>query len=262
MNRVQEVFEFHAITLHPKEDDNITIPTKSIDWDYVENEITKMRRSEKPKFQNIDYWICITSEHIVDEYYFGAWRKMIDEHYQYFAIITSKGWDEYYSPPSLFEYITLSVLICSIYFINLEFHGTLDWHASTKGCIFDYTYYKPQRRILVSNPLLCPSCKNSLLELENKIRTQTKNSVGLCRDVQNLINKEWMGSLETRDSPLYNLKKNFKYNVNRNSGFYKSRIESIRDNILDNIAQWIIGSIIGGGGLIVTIIFLIFGIKT
>ena len=51
-----------------------------------------------------------------------------------------------------------------------------------------------------------------------------------------------MGDPDLRDSPLFNLKKNFKYDVDHNSGFYKSRREKIRDIIIENIPQWTIGS--------------------
>src|SRR4249920_4049733 len=46
MNRVQNIFEFHTITLHPKDDDSIEIPPESIDWEYVEDQVANMRSSE------------------------------------------------------------------------------------------------------------------------------------------------------------------------------------------------------------------------
>ena len=51
-----------------------------------------------------------------------------------------------------------------------------------------------------------------------------------------------MGDPDLRDSPLFNLTKNFKYDVDHNSGFYESRREKIRDIIIENIPQWTIGS--------------------
>ena len=67
-----------------------------------------------------------------------------------------------------------------------------------------------------------------------------------------------MGNLEKRDSPIYNLKKNYKYNLALYSGFYKTTFEKFRDSIEANLPQLIIGTIITGtiGG-----IFAIIGLK-
>jgi len=41
------------------------------------------------------------------------------------GIITSNQLEKFYSPPSLFEYIILSVLTSSIFFVSEEYGGTL-----------------------------------------------------------------------------------------------------------------------------------------
>ena len=55
-----------------------------------------------------------------------------------------------------------------------------------------------------------------------------------------------MGDIEKKDSALYNIKKNYGYDINRNSGFNKKWWETIRDSIMENIAQWVLGSLVCG----------------
>jgi hypothetical protein len=51
-----------------------------------------------------------------------------------------------------------------------------------------------------------------------------------------------MGSTQKNGSPIYNLKRNYGYDVNRNSGFYKSAWERFRDWIKDYSVQFLSGS--------------------
>jgi hypothetical protein len=44
---------------------------------------------------------------------------------------------------------------------------------------------------------------------------------------------------------MYNLKRNYGYNAEVNSGFYKGWFESIRDNIKENGLAWLITGILG-----------------
>ncbi|HEX6293525.1 MAG TPA: hypothetical protein VFZ46_00090 [Nitrososphaeraceae archaeon] len=52
--------------------------------------------------------------------------------------------------------------------------------------------------------------------------------------------------MEKKDSPLYNIKKNHSYDINRNSGFNKKLWEIIRDSILENTAGWVLGTLVSG----------------
>lgn len=52
--------------------------------------------------------------------------------------------------------------------------------------------------------------------------------------------------MEKKDSPLYNIKKNYGYNINRNSGFNKKWWKIIRDSILENTAGWVLGTLVSG----------------
>jgi hypothetical protein len=66
-----------------------------------------------------------------------------------------------------------------------------------------------------------------------------------------------MGNPKKRDSPFFNLKKIYKYDIDRNSGYYKKATEKFRDSIVDNSAQWIVGSLIGA--IIAGLVAVVFG---
>jgi hypothetical protein len=52
--------------------------------------------------------------------------------------------------------------------------------------------------------------------------------------------------MEKKDSPLYNIKKNYGYDIKRISGFNKKWWEIIRDSILENTAGWVLGTLVSG----------------
>lgn len=218
-----------------------------IKLDYFIGEITKWQKKLSIGITSVS---IDPPTHPEDEGYFFRISKNDSE--QRAALVTSKDWDRNFSPPSLFEYIVFSVFTCSLYFIAHDFGSDLKPHKD-KGCLFDYTYYKPYRRILVSSPILCTSCRNILGELESTItRKCPGEEVPLLSNINVVLNRKWMGSPDERDSPLFNLKKNYKYDVDRNSGFYKGTLEIFKDSIIDNLPQWIVGTIVVGliGGIL------------
>jgi hypothetical protein len=139
---------------------------------------------------------------------------------------------------------------------SLQDHGS----KITRGCIFD----RKHRRTSVSNPSLCFDCQQKLSLLENSIREAWEaRKLPLVDDIKTIVSREWMGNPEKRDSAFYNLKKMFKYDVDRNSGFYKKWYEKFRDTIVDKSAEWTVGPIIGGfiAGMITVFFILVFKIK-
>jgi hypothetical protein len=241
MNVIQDIFDFQIIRLTFP--DQLSYPINGYDLKWFTDQISKLDTTEFGKKYNIDYWIAITSNKIEHNwYYIGEEQERPRK-----AIITSYEWEEVNSPPSLFEYLSISVLMCSLYFINREFHGLLGSHHPliTKGCIYDFTIFKPDRRILVSNPYLCSVCRKRMSNLEEIINHKTSSNIAFSDGINKILVKEWMGDIEKKDSPLYNIKKNYGYDINRNSGFNKKWWEIIRDSILQNTSEWIIGGIIG-----------------
>lgn len=236
MNYIQNIFEFQVI--RPNFMDEISFPhsfpheNKNI-MQWFHDEITNKLVG---RVSNVDYWMGLTSLNVGENWFFKVGRvqegKML-------SIITSQYWERDFSPPSLFEYIALSIFICSLQ--SLNFDSTREWldHERTKGCIFDFPRFKYDRRILVSNPGLCQTCRAKLKQLEETMGDQTGDQIEMIKDVERIISKEWMGNLEKRDSPFYNLNRNYKYNMDRNSGFYKTWVESTLDSLKNNSSIWI-----------------------
>ena len=238
---------------------NSDIDKKKITLDNFDKEIAKMEKlayinGEKKfnKFKNIDYWIGITSKIITDvhnnEEYSGHFlivTKQPKESKKLLGLITSKDWNKNFSPPSLFEYIVFCIFICGIFFLNYHYGCSLRPHKD-KGCLFDYTYYKPNKRISISNSNLCLGCSEKLEALESLIDTDTKKNSNLLKNVRSVLDHKWMGSPDERNTPLYNLKRNYRYDIDRNSGFYKGTLEKFRDSIIDNLPEWTVGAIIPG----------------
>jgi hypothetical protein len=242
MNKVQNIFDFQIIRLRFPHQLSYSPNEYNLKW--FANQISKIENSEEGKMYNIDYWISITSDNIEHNWHYIGEEQANPRK----AIITSLNWEGVNSPPSLFEYLSISVLMCSLYFINREFYGRLGSHPKliTKGCVYDFTIFKPDRRILVSNPYLCSLCREQMYNLEKIIRNKTSSKIELCESINKIIAREWMGDIEKKDSPLYNIKKNYGYDINRNSGFNKKWWETIRDSIIENTAQWILGTLVSG----------------
>jgi hypothetical protein len=199
----------------------------------------------KEKNNNIDYWIGITSEPDSENRFFRTMKFSETKSKKRIWIVTTDVWEKWMSPPSLFEYICISVFICILRSIFSHIDQKIGEHMNeTRGCIFDWTGYKPHRRILVSNPNLCSSCKDKVLCLDTTIRKQMKTKLSIYEDINQVLSKKWMGSVTERNSPVYNIKKNYRYDIERNSGFYKKPWEKFRDSIIENTAEWTIGGII------------------
>jgi hypothetical protein len=211
----------------------------------------KIIRSEKHK---IDFCIGIISERIViknqknDELLSDKYFMTIGNERSYpVSLISSYLWDRNYSPPSLFEYLINSVLISTLFSTFLYFDYRLNFHVTeSSGCIFDITGRKSDRKILVSNSNICPLCESKIKELERKINPE-KVDTSLYDIIKKILAMDWIGDITKRNTPLYNLQRNYGYNVDRNSGFNKKWWEKIRDNIFENFPQLIVGGIIGVG---------------
>jgi len=122
MNTVQNIFDFQVIRL--EFDKHLSSPTEDYNYNYnlkwFDDEISKFENTEEGKAYDIDYWIGITSKEI--EYNWFYVGKPKEQRKSGKAIITSLDWVEVNSPPSLFEYIAMSALMCSLYFVNREFY--------------------------------------------------------------------------------------------------------------------------------------------
>ena len=107
-----------------------------------------IERATRGKWDDLHYWIGITTMNINtrvengprnsfyevrngDEFNGSPQRRM--------AIITSSAWEDFFSPPSLFEYVTFTSFKCALNFISRDLNDEIRDHKPS-GCIFDYTF--------------------------------------------------------------------------------------------------------------------------
>lgn len=256
MNQHQDIFEFQIIDIPIENNNESLVPKEKDKEDLLSWVDTFASRQSK---WNIDYWMGITGEQVSRRptWDFDGRKASETKSHKMLWIITSGDWDEKRAPPSLFEFLLATVFRCSLESLSREFDD-IDkedflrhkFHKVTRGCIFDFTH----RRASVSIFKLCYGCRNRLSYVEKQIRNKCKD-VNLLKDVTTILSKEWMGTPEKRDSPIYNLKKIYKYDIDRNTGFNKRLREKFIDSVTDNIAQWTIGTVATGLiGIILAII--------
>ncbi len=153
------------------------------------------------------------------------------------SFITTNSWQKYFSPPSLFEYLLHGI---SVSLIAMHPKIGLVTHTETRGCTLDYTKYKADRRVDVSLGYLCDDCK--------KIISQNAGKEYL-EDMYKIINRVWIGDINSFSSVAYNLKHFFKFDINKDSGFNKNFWEKAKEyfpELPKEIVAYLISSIIGG----------------
>lgn len=152
------------------------------------------------------------------------------------AFITTDVWERFFSPPSLFEYL-LHCISAALIFM----HPKLDLgsHAETRGCTLDYTPYKMDDKVDISLGYLCDNCKRIISE-----------GAGLdyLTDISIMISRSWIGDMNTFDSVAHNLKRFFKFDINKDSGFNKTFWERAKEHfpeIPKELLIALIGAIVG-----------------
>jgi len=216
-------------------------------------------KSIREKYDEITCWIGITSEPIKEDYFSSIWRpdpKFNEKNT--FVLITTDEWEKSFSPPSLFEYVLFGVLKNALISLSCDLECALEYHWETKGCIFDRSDWKYERKFAVSSPNLCNKCKEQITKLDEKLDQYSKQNPSLSETISKVFNKKWLGKPDERNTILFNLKKDFKYDIDRNSGLYKTILEKFSDSVINNLPQWVIGTIIT---VSITGLLILLGVK-
>jgi hypothetical protein len=166
----------------------------------------------------LDHWVVIISSRFDNNYFVKLGREI--------TYITTKGWEKKYSPPSLFEYLLHTILL-SILNLNSTETGTKS-HEETIGCIADFSKNKEERRVCVALGYICDYHSRNILEKQDE---QYLNEIKI------ILNKNWIGLVEEKNSVAFMLKHNFRFDIYKDSGFNKNKIEIIRDRIIDLISK-------------------------
>ncbi|RDC65459.1 hypothetical protein [Adhaeribacter pallidiroseus] len=213
VNKIQSTYEFcfPDVSSYPFEKEVVDYNTSP----------QKVNEFVKENSIVADIFISIITSSFNNNYFFYA-----DYHQP--SIITTDIWDRHLSPPSLFEYLLHSIYSCLIYtqvlpndttLTNKQLLIKLDSHNDTRGCIADFTRQKYDDRIDIILGYICEEHTNDIKQFYGE---------GYLNDLQYVISRKWIGSIEEKESAAYNLKHIYKFDINKDSGFNKTLWDKIK----------------------------------
>ena len=137
------------------------------------------------------------------------------------AVITTKEWQKKFSPPSLFEYIIQSLTsVLVIMCCDIQVNKPISEHSPTRGCILDYANDKKEAKVDISLGYICDDCK---AHVEASIGKQFAESI------ERMCSRDCLGEVATTGSPAYELKKFFRVDMEKDTGFNKTLWEQTKD---------------------------------
>jgi hypothetical protein len=104
---------------------------------------SRMEKAEPIFKQGYDVYVFITAAPIPGNLFFLEYGPLVQ--------ITTSGWQENFSPPSLFEYLFHSIMCGTLYALC----GIQNHDDFTMGCQFEYTRVKELDRVDIALGLIC-----------------------------------------------------------------------------------------------------------
>lgn len=124
-----------------------------------------------------EYIIYITEKPFTDNWF-------SHEESQY-AIITTNGWEEYFSPPSLKSYLIYQIAQAALnYECDLSERMEMRMvHDPAKGCIFDFCRNKSDIKLGMVAGNICQQCQNNLMSygIDKKALYAIEKMLGIVR---------------------------------------------------------------------------------
>lgn len=157
-----------------------------------------------------DYFIHIVQSKIEGSLFFTCQSNIV--------FITTDMWEKLFSPPSLFEYL-LHCIGASLIFMHPKLN--LSSHTETRGCALDYTQYKMDDKVDISLGYLCDNCREAILSNAGE---------HYLREISAIVSRNWIGDISAVDSVAHNLKRFFKFDINKDSGFNKTFWERAKEH--------------------------------
>ncbi len=216
VNKIQKTYEFNFpdVTEYPFDKNNDDVEFQS--------SLKIVKFFIKQKNLNADHFITLITNSFDNHFFFNAGRDS--------SIISTDIWDKHFSPPSLFEYLLHCIYTCLIKSQivvdnnKLSNEQLFSSHEDTRGCIADFTRKKYDDRIDITLGYICD---DHTIEIEQFYGKDFLN------EVQFIIDRKWIGSIEKKGSVAYNLKHIFKFNINKDSGFNKNFWDKIKDKFYE-----------------------------
>jgi hypothetical protein len=208
LNKQQELYEFVFPETHQYLFTKEHYESNEL-FDYFRTQIRPLLNLET----NPDYFLNVIKPSIGSNLFFDCQGNI--------SFITTDTWDKLFSPPSLFEYL-FQCIVASLLFMHPEID--LGSHRETRGCYFDYTYFKNDRKVDIVLGYVCQGCQSKIIKGAGQ---------EFFNQIKQLINRRWIGEVTTNDSVAYNLKKFFKFDIDKDSGFNKTAWEKIREHLYE-----------------------------
>lgn len=196
LNKIQNYYEFSFLDLENQE----FLFTEEI---YSEKDYFTKIGEKFPNFN--EYFILVIVTSTIEGNLFWVVQNNI-------GIVTTDMWDRYFSPPSLFEYLNHSIIGCLLAMEGLSSHN------DTNGCVLDYTRDKYEDKIDIALGYICDSHKEIIIR---------EKDAEYYRDILKIIERNWIGERNHIGDVAYNLQHIFRFNINKDSGFNKTKIEKM-----------------------------------
>lgn len=180
-----------------------------------------------------DFIICLVSFSFDDDYFSHSEGNL--------SIITTDVWAKKFSPPSLFEYL-VHIILAQILIMDTGLKPRKA-HQETRGCILDYCDTKEHERIGILSGFVSDRVRKKVLEVPKEDHGEK-----FIKDMEYILGRSWIGTLDEPNSVAYNLKHAFNVNLFRDSGFTKTWYEKVFDTFYDipqKAILLILGAIIG-----------------
>ena len=250
VNKIQSVYEFsfpdicdeNGHQIYPK----FSNDEKKIDFSKSLKTIDEFLEKRNIKS---DHSIALITKSFQNNYFFNAASNS--------SIITTDIWEKHFSPPTLFEYLLHCIYTCLMYSKIVPNNRVLEMeqldinirsHTDMRGCIADLTRQKYQDRIAITLGYVCEEHKEKILQVYGK---------DYLEQFLYVISREWIGKIDENGSVAYNLRHIFKFNINKDSGFNKTRWEKFQSKFYE-IPGSLTGEVLK---VIITIILTYFLIK-
>ena len=206
-----------------------------------ENARNRLYRAEEICKDAYDVYVFITAAHLKGNLFFLEDGPLVQ--------ITTHGWEENFSPPSVFEYLFHCIMCGTLYALcsNLHSHDKF-----TMGCQFEYTRVKELDRVDIALGFICQDHHNILLAQLGEV---------VLADSESLFKFKWLGVTDEQGSVAYKMKDLFNYDLRKDSGYKKSFLERVQVNI-DTIWFDMVKELFKGAVLIfVAYLLFRFGLK-
>jgi hypothetical protein len=215
LNKMQSCFEFEfpETTGYPT-----GYPMEETDYNDPDVPLFNFEKIVKEKDLKGDYFIGVVSGQIGNKWFWGQKGS--------FGVVTTVDWKKQFAPPSVLEYVIHCVV--SLLMVMSDETGRIQSHHPTRGCCLDYTVLKEEDKIDIGLGYICDECKSRI-----------KQNIGekYLECFEKMHSMKWLGYVEEKGTVANDLKRYFRIDLNKDTGYSKTRRERMTDGIKDITRQ-------------------------